>query len=69
MKAILEFNLPEDNSEHLAAIHGFDYWKCLWDIDQWCRSNLKHGNAMSTDQALEEVRQMIGEWVNLEEIE
>ena len=31
-KATLEFNLPEENSEHLMAVKALDFYVTLWDI-------------------------------------
>ena len=33
MKAILEFNLPEETTEHLLAIHGADFSYVCQDLD------------------------------------
>ena len=57
MKAILEFNLPEDSTEHLLAIHGADYSIVCWELDEIIRSWLKHGHKfMTIKEALESVR-------------
>lgn len=42
MKAILEFNLPEDNHDFQAAINGNNYRSAIWDYDQWLRSEMKY---------------------------
>ena len=44
MKAILEFNLPDDNYEHIRAVHCNHAWSALYDIDSMLRNLLKHGN-------------------------
>ena len=44
MKATLEFNLPEDNNEHLRAVHSGEAWSTLYDIDNMLRNMLKYGN-------------------------
>lgn len=44
MKAILEFNLPEEKDEHTLAIRGGDYWSSLWDMDQWLRAKIKYSD-------------------------
>lgn len=60
MKAILRFDLPEDQSEFDAAIHGREAISALWDIDQRCRSALKHGDpSEETAAILREIREMI----------
>jgi hypothetical protein len=43
MKAILEFNLPDDNYEHMRAVHCNQAWHLLYEIDSMCRNILKHG--------------------------
>ena len=42
MKAILEFNLPEDKEEFDAASKGMDWALIAWDMDQLLRDKLKH---------------------------
>ena len=50
MKAILEFNLPEDNVEYVLVNNAGNMHSVLWDMDQWLRSNTKHApDAMSQD--------------------
>ena len=59
-KAKLEFDLPDEQSEFDAAIHGREALGVLWDIDQRCRSLLKHGNPTEEEAKLaEEIREMI----------
>ena len=41
-KAILEFNLPEDNQEFLLATSGTKFWSVLWELDQSLRSKTKY---------------------------
>lgn len=43
MKAILEFNLPDDRHEHQRAIHSMEAFSVMHDIDQHLRSVIKHG--------------------------
>ncbi len=70
MKAILEFNLPEEKSEYNLATHGYNYWQCLWDLDQQLRTFIKHDHKFkSIDEALHWVRSEINENVDLDEIE
>ena len=42
MKAVLEFDLPEDNSDFQAAINGNNYKNAIWDFDQLLRSEMKY---------------------------
>lgn len=59
---MLVFKLPENEEEHLLAVNGARYHSALWNIDQQCRSWLKHGHSFeSAEQALEAVRRLIVE--------
>ena len=42
MKAILEFNLPEDKEEFDAASKGMDWAILAWDIDKFIRNKIKY---------------------------
>jgi hypothetical protein len=42
MKAILEFNLPEENHEWKNAIEGAKMRSVLWEMDQWLRAKMKY---------------------------
>jgi hypothetical protein len=57
MKAILEFNLPDDNYEHMRAVHCNQAWASLYEIDSLCRNILKHGD--SQYKTVEELAQVI----------
>lgn len=41
-KAILEFNLPEDQTDFEAASQGIKWWLVAWNMDQWLRSQIKY---------------------------
>jgi hypothetical protein len=57
MKAILEFDLPEDEDEHRYAIAGRDALIALARIDNWAREILKYGEPSDeTAKALEHLR-------------
>lgn len=57
MKAILEFNLPEEMESHNDALKGADYKYSLRDIDQFLRNKLKYEhNYANADEALIKVR-------------
>jgi hypothetical protein len=49
MKGILEFDLPEDEAEMRYAQAGLDALLVLDDLDQECRSRLKHGAGAFAD--------------------
>ena len=60
MKATLTFNLPDEQGEFDAARLGSQALTTLWDIDQRCRSLLKHGDPSDeTARLAEEIRGMI----------
>ena len=60
MKATLEFDLPDEQGEFDAARLGSQALATLWDIDQRCRSLLKHGEpSEETARLAEEIRGMI----------
>ena len=42
MKAILEFNLPEDKEEFDTASKGMDWALVAWDIDDFIRNKIKY---------------------------
>jgi len=42
MKAILEFNLPEEQEDHAYALHGVDALLVISDLEQEIRSKLRH---------------------------
>jgi hypothetical protein len=50
MKAVLEFNLPEDQMEFDDATQGSKMRSVLVEMDQWLRSNTKYApDTMSQD--------------------
>jgi hypothetical protein len=60
MRVTLEFDLPDDQGEYDAARLGRDALSTLWEIDQKCRSLLKHGDPTPEAARLaEEIRAMI----------
>jgi hypothetical protein len=65
---ILRFRLPDEQTEFDAARQGSAAKSCLWDIDQHCRSVLKHGSPSSeTREHLEHIRTLIHETPGLVE--
>lgn len=62
MKAVLEFTLPEETTEHLQAVHAGEAWAMLRQIDQRLRNGVKYGELPETVEALaEELRQEMSE--------
>ena len=42
MKAILEFNLPDDEVDYKLAVNAASFYSAVWEYDQFLRSQLKH---------------------------
>lgn len=56
MKAQLTFNLPEEQEEFNDAINGNAFKAVIWELDQWMRSQIKHGEL--TDDVHEKVQEI-----------
>lgn len=52
MKAILEFNLPEEKSEFKLASNANDLYCVLWDLDNELRRLLKYNEQKHNDDVL-----------------
>ena len=62
MKAILEFDLPEDKEEFDVASKGMDWALLAWDIDQLLRNKLKYSDLLPNTRAeLEEIKNTLNE--------
>ena len=62
MKAILEFELPEDKENFDASAKGMDWAIVAWDLDQLLRKKLKYGDLLPNTRAeLEEIRKTLNE--------
>ncbi len=67
MKAILEFNLPDDESEFRDAVNGGSWKYAMWKVDQELRSRTKYAPDTMSDEtykALEEVRDFLHQTLN-----
>jgi hypothetical protein len=42
MKAILEFNLPDDQQEYELANNGLNFWRVLYELDNELRAKTKY---------------------------
>jgi hypothetical protein len=59
MKAILEFDLPEDEQYFECASRAKDLYLVLWEMDEHLRAKLKYGDDNMSDEtykALDEAR-------------
>ena len=61
VRATLEFNLPEEESEHRACLDGGKWNHVLWEIDQILRSTVKHGENQVECEYAEKIRHHIVE--------
>jgi len=64
MKAILEFSLPEDQTEYQMVNDASKIFSVIWDMKQWLRSQTKYApDSMSDDtyKAFEECREKLNE--------
>ena len=44
MKAVLEFNLPDDDQEFVLATNASNFWSVLWELDQDLRAKTKYAS-------------------------
>lgn len=63
MKATLEFNLPKEQPEHLTAVMSGYLFSALWDIDNLCRSVIRHDTYKdkTPEDLAETIREVAGE--------
>lgn len=64
MKAILEFNLPDDQTEFDLAISGNKFWNMLYELDQELRTKTKYASddlPQDKYDAYQEVRDLLRE--------
>lgn len=60
MKANLEFNLPEEQSDYIFAVHGRDFWDALFEIAQLIRNKMKYEDVSEeTGQVLKSIQSTI----------
>ena len=62
MKAKLTFNLPEEQEEFNDAVNGNAFKAVIWELDQWMRSQIKHGDlADDVHEKVQEIRDYLCE--------
>jgi hypothetical protein len=66
MKAIIEFELPDDQEQYNFANKGFDYFCVLVEFDELLRQKIKYSELQENEYALledtrEQLRQMLFE--------
>ena len=58
----VQYRLPDEEHEYLAAMQGVAALAVLHDIDQHCRNLVKHGTpSEETETLAEHIRQLIAE--------
>ena len=65
MKAIIEFELPEDYEEYEMANNASKMYMALWDIRQLFRSTLKYNSDGLNDEQLEQWEAMRGDFFDI----
>lgn len=65
MKAILEFNLPEEQVEFDLAVNGNKWSYVAWKVDQELRSKIKYSESITEEQRdiYQEVRNLINDFM------
>ena len=53
MKAILEFNLPDDQSDFESAVNGYKWQLAVWDMNQYLRSVTKYAPDETSAEVVE----------------
>lgn len=67
MKAILEFNLPDDQVDFEEAVNGAKWKLFAWEFDQWLRSQTKYAPDSQDEnytKALYDAREKLHEMLN-----
>ena len=65
MKAIIEFELPEDRDEYEMTNNASKMYLALWDIKQLFRSKLKYNSDGLNDEQLEQWEAMQGDFFEI----
>lgn len=62
MKATLEYNLPEEHEEHLAAVHAMDWKLVVWNYHEYLRKLFHDGDTTTVEKSLERLNEMIEDY-------
>jgi hypothetical protein len=65
MKAILEFKLPEDQTEYQMVNDASNMFNALWDMSQWLRKQTKHIPDNMSDIELNTLEKCRKEFINV----
>ena len=72
MKAILEFNLPEEQEQFEDASNGWKWSHAMWTLDQFLRAKVKYASDDAHEEsikAFEEAREELHRILNEENLE
>lgn len=61
MKAVLIFNLPEDNQEFELASKALKMYGTLWDFDVWLRTEIKYNNQEHYEPVRDKLRELMND--------
>jgi hypothetical protein len=61
MKAILEFQLPEDNQEFELHTKALKMYSTLWDFDIWLRTEIKYNNQEHYEPVRDKLRELMND--------
>ena len=66
MKAILEFDLPDDREEFEQASAAYKYYSVLWEFDQHLRAKIKYDEKLTEEvhDTYQEIRDKLREFMN-----
>jgi hypothetical protein len=71
MKAILEFNLPDDDQDFNMAVNAMKFWSVLYELDQNLRAKTKYApDDLPQDKydAYQEVRELLHQLMDEENV-
>lgn len=72
MKAILEFNLPEEQEYFEDASNGWKWQHAMWQLDQFLRTKVKYASDDASEEsinAFQEARDELHRILNEENLE
>ena len=65
MKAILEFDLPDEQPDFEAAINGYKWESAMWDMNQYLRSVTKYAPDETSAEVVEALDKARDELFNI----
>lgn len=71
MKAILEFNLPDDQEDFKLATNALNWYIVCWDLDQELRAKTKYASddlPQDKYDAYQEIRDLLREYMSNRDI-